>query len=272
MKLPQISIVGSGWLGGALATVLAEDYTIHISTTSVSKVETLKAQGFTPFVFSLGSTTNTHEIPSFLEGSDIIIINFPPKRRIDAIETVYPQQVSALLPFIKEHQKVLFISSTSVYQNTNDWVTESLPLHPEKASGLAVRGAEQALQEALQERLTILRFSGLIGYDRLPGRFLANKKELRNGKSPVNVIHRDDCIGLIQRIIETESWGEIFNGCSDEHPTREHFYTLAATRLGLTAPEFVQEQTPTNFKLISNRKSKEKLAYVYKFPDPLKLI
>ena len=116
--------------------------------------------------------------------------------------------------------------------------------------------------------MTILRFSGLFGYDRVPGRFFANKTNVPNGKAPINMIHQDDCIGLINAIIEKDIWGEIINGCSDEHPLREVFYVLAAKKIGLTPPEFKASEA-VSFKKISNTKSKELLQYSYKHPDPL---
>jgi len=268
VKNRQISILGCGWLGLPLAKYfITQDYIVKGSTTSPEKVALLKEANIQPYVFSLGTTRNNELFIDFLANSDVIVINFPP-RRIPTIVSIYQEQIQAILPFINKTQKVIFVSSTSVYQNTNDWVTETLENQPEKESGKAVLAVENILKAHLQERLTILRFAGLFGYDRFPGRFLANKKELPNGKAPVNMIHQDDCIGLINAIIEKQTWGEIINGCSDEHPLREEFYTLAAKKIGLMPPEFKVSDS-TSFKIISNTKSKELLQYSYKHPDPL---
>lgn len=273
MKHKQISIVGSGWLGLPLAQHLqSKGYIIKSSTTSKEKIKSLADENFTSYCFKLGTEESDTILPDFTSNSGIIIINFPPKRKIEDIETVYPQQVEQLLNHINDTQKVIFISSTSVYQNTNTIVDERLSTIPEKASGKAVLNAENVLKTKLKERLTILRLSGLIGYERMPGRFLATKTNLKNGNAPINVIHRDDCIGLITAITEQNCWGEIINGCSDEHPLRSVFYTLAAENIGLTPPTFVKDEEQTIFKIISNTKSKELLKYSYKYPDPLKLI
>ena len=127
------------------------------------------------------------------------------------------------------------------------------------------------MRDVLGSRLTILRLSGLVGYDRLPGRFLANKKELPNGDAPVNIIHRDDCIGLITAVLEQNIWGEIINGSADNHPSRKDFYTKAAERIGLNPPTF-KIQDSMQFKIICNKKGKALLNYNYIHPDPLKLI
>ncbi|MFK7750865.1 MAG: SDR family oxidoreductase [Kordia sp.] len=268
MKKKQISILGCGWLGLPLAkNFITQKYVVKGATTSVEKVETLQKAGIQPFVFKLGTTDDPKVYADFLANSDVIVINFPPKRVSNVVET-YQKQIREILPFINETQKVIFVSSTSVYQNTNDWVTETLENQPEKESGKAVLAVENILKTHLQDRLTILRFAGLYGYDRVPGRFFANKTDIPNGKAPINMIHQDDCIGLINAIIEKNVWGEIINGCSDAHPLREVFYVLAAKKQGLVPPEF-KDSDFVSFKKIANTKSKELLGYTYTYPDPM---
>lgn len=271
MNNKQISILGCGWLGLPLAKhFIAQNYTVKGSTTSQEKKEILKEAGITPYVFTLGKDIDKDIYADFLADSAVIVINFPPKR-IPDIATIYQEQIQHILPFIKPSQKVIFVSSTSVYQNTNDWVTETLENKPEKESGWAVLAVENILKAHLKNNVSILRLAGLIGYDRVPGRFLANKKEVANGKAPINVIHQDDCIGLINAIISQNAWGEIINGCADEHPLRETFYTQAAKKAGLVPPQFKASKA-IQFKKIANTKSKDLLNYTYKYPDPLTLV
>lgn len=271
MNTNKISILGCGWLGLPLAKhFITKGVTVKGSTTTSKKKEILQKAGITPYVFSLGNNASQTILNDFLCDSGVIIINFPP-RRVPNIINIYQQQIKDILPLIGSHQNVIFISSTSVYQNTNDWVTENLDTKPEKESGKAVLAAEHILQNTLKENITIIRFSGLIGYDRLPGRFLAGKKEVANGNAPINVIHQDDCIRLIDAVISQHCWGEIINGSTDEHPLRETFYTLAAKKIGLTPPTF-KDATNLQFKKVSNTKSKTLLNFRYNYPDPLKLI
>jgi len=270
MYAKNISILGCGWLGLPLAiNFLSKGISVKGSTTTESKISELEEQGITPFLLKLGEATK-EMYDDFLSDSEVIIINFPPKRIPNIIE-IYRQQVQSILPYISANQKVIFISSTSVYQNTNDEVSETIQIKPEKESGKAVAAVEQLLREQLGEQLTIIRLSGLIGPDRLPGRFLANKKEVQNGDAPINVIHRDDCIGLIHAVIEKNAWGEIINGCADHHPIRQDFYTFAAHKIGLMPPTF-SKQKNTAYKIVSNTKSKTLLEYNYIHPDPLKFI
>lgn len=267
----QISILGCGWLGLPLAKhFITKNYSVKGSTTTAAKYELLSKEGIEPSVFTLGTQESQKIYTEFLSGSDVIVINFPPKR-IPNIVAVYQEQIKAILPYIQAHQKIVFISSTSVYQNTNDWVTETLTVQPEKESGKAILAVEHILKVHLQDRLTIIRFAGLMGEDRKPGHFFAGKKELSNGAAPINMIHQLDCIRLIDAVITQDCWGELINGCADEHPTREVFYTKAAKNQGLVPPTFTQGGD-LNFKQIANTKSKELLNFTYKHPDPLALV
>jgi NAD dependent epimerase/dehydratase family enzyme len=110
--------------------------------------------------------------------------------------------------------------------------------------------------------------AGLYGYDRQPGRFLAGKKELVNADGKVNLIHQDDCIQIINNVLEKQLWNEVYNCCSDEHPTRQEFYTKAALTLGMEPPEFLPKEKSV-FKIISNQKLKAALNYEFIHPDPM---
>jgi nucleoside-diphosphate-sugar epimerase len=94
---------------------------------------------------------------------------------------------------------------------------------------------------------------------------------VENGNAPVNIIHRDDCIGLINEMVRQQAWGGIFNACSDIHPTRKAFYTLATQKVGLEAPTFA-DSTDCQFKIINSDKIKQRLQYTFKYPDPMKAV
>jgi nucleoside-diphosphate-sugar epimerase len=266
-----ISILGCGWLGLPLARhFIGQGYKVKGSSTNAAKLELLEKEGIAPYLVNVTDKTVEGDLQELLAETDILIINFPPKR-IPDIEAVHPRQIGLVLEQVAPQQKVLFVSSTSVYQNTNEMVTEEMELHPEKASGKALVKAEELLQTRLGERLSILRLAGLVGYDRLPGRFLANKKDVKNGAAPINVIHQDDCIGLIVQLIAQQKWGEVYNGCADEHPLRRDYYTRAAEKIGLQPPHFAQGE-PMAFKIVSNEKSKKDLGYTYQYPDPVQML
>ena len=269
----SVSILGCGWLGLPVAVeLLKKGLIVRGSTTTEEKLDILIQRGIEAF----SVVVEDHEVKGNLEKflqSEILILNFPPERRPD-IEEYFKAQLNQLLTHIRKYGKVkhiLFISSTSVYPDVNREVYEDDQLEPVKGSGKALLEAEQMLSSQIDFSATILRLAGLIGYDRAPGRFLAGKQNIENGEAPVNLIHQDDCVALITGIIEKGIWGEIFNGCSEVHPSRKEYYTKAAASIGLPSPTFA-DQDHFNFKIINSDKIRKRLNYNFKYPDPLKLI
>jgi nucleoside-diphosphate-sugar epimerase len=262
--LNSVSILGCGWLGLPLAFHLKEKgYAVKGSKTTDEGVQLLQEKGIDAYRIALLPEIYAEHVSEFLN-SEILIVNFPPKRRED-IESFYPEQIQSLINAISGSvvKKVLFVSTTAIYQNLNKEVTEEDETTPEKSSGKAVLKAEQLLQASSQFQTTILRFGGLIGYDRNPGRFLAGKENVSNGQAPVNLIHRDDCISIIAQIVSQNVWGETFNACADEHPTREEFYTQMALKTGLIPPKFADDKS-CSFKVINNNKLKQRLHYTFR--------
>ena len=54
-------------------------------------------------------------------------------------------------------------------------------------------------------KTTLIRFAGLLGYNRKPGNFFKNGKSIPNPEGVVNMIHQDDCVLIISKIIEKKS-------------------------------------------------------------------
>ncbi|MBC5773554.1 SDR family oxidoreductase [Pontibacter sp. KCTC 32443] len=267
----DISILGCGWLGLPLAEALVNSgKRIKGSTTSPAKLDLLEQQGMTPYLINLqAETLDTETLADFLN-VDVLVINIPPKLRADGGAT-YLDQLHLLLKALLHApvKKVLFVSSTSVYKDLNRVVTEEdTELTNAKDPGYTLLQAEKLFQEREEWLTTIVRFAGLVGEDRSPGRFMAGKTDVPNGDAPVNLIHRDDCVAILMRIIEQEKWNEVYNACSDEHPMRKDFYPAAAIALELEPPTF-KEMDETHFKLISSQKLKDDLPYVFRHPNPM---
>jgi len=269
--MTQISILGCGWLGLPLTKALmANGFSVKGSTTSEEKLSRLKAFGIVPFLVALDSKRVTGAIKEFLDGSQTLVIDIPPQLRgknIDSStleEKIFVEKIKTLIPYIEKStiQNVLFVSSTSVYGESNTIITEETIAKPDTDSGKQLLEVELLLQNNLNFKTTILRFGGLIGEDRNPIQFLAGRENLENPESPINFIHQDDCIGIILKIITTGSWNEIYNGVSPFHPTRENYYTKKATELSLVLPKF-DHSKPSNEKLILSDKVEKVLGYAF---------
>ncbi|MDZ7765727.1 MAG: SDR family oxidoreductase [Melioribacteraceae bacterium] len=270
MNRKTISVLGCGWLGLPLAQRLYNDgYSLKGSTTSVDKLKKIEEPGIEPHLVILNPDVRTDDIQNFLS-SKILIVNIPPSRNEHVLE-LFPAQIKFLINEIEKSpiEKVLFVSSTSVYGDTNKTVTEESELNPERDSGKALVIAEGLLRAEITFRTTILRFGGLVGPNRQPGRFLAGRKNVSGGNAKVNLIHLDDCIEIIVGIIDNNLWGDIFNACADEHPTRKELYTKAAEKLDLETPSFTDDNG--NYKIVSSQKLKAMLNYKFKYPNPMEM-
>ena len=260
--MKQISILGCGWLGLPLAkSLLGKGFLVKGSTTSLEKISVLENSGIQAFQIEIGETQIKGEINSFLENSEILIVNIPPKLRSVSSEN-FVQKIQNFIPFIEKStvEKVLFVSSTSVYADSPSTalrVTESTIPQPDTESGKQLLEAEQLLQNNKNFQTTILRFGGLIGDDRHPIRFLSGKQQLENPNAPINLIHQTDCIEIILRIIcntePVEVWNETFNAVAPFHPTRKEYYSQKAVEFNLPLPQFEEGKTSVGKTILSDK-------------------
>ena len=279
--MTKISILGCGWLGLPLAKALLEKgFQINGSTTTKEKLLLLKNEGINPFLIDIplsidkenhGVESFSDSMTSFLKGSDTLIIDIPPKLRGDsaaAIEKTFVKKIVTLIPFIEKStvRNLLFVSSTSVYGESQLTVTEFTKPEPDTESGKQLIESEQLLQSNSNFKTTSIRFGGLIGIDRQPGRYLAGRENLENPVALVNLIHQEDCIGIILKIIEMNFWNETFNAVSSFHPTREKYYTEKAAELNLAEPKFDHSRSSIG-KLIENDKVINLLKYTFTKPN-----
>lgn len=256
-----IGILGCGWLGIPLAEkLIAGGFTVKGTTTSGKKIPVLQSKNITPFVVALEPDAVEGDLNGFLSGCGILIIDIPPRFH-------FGQKIAALIPHIKQSgiEKVLHISSVSVYDHEDSMVTEARIPNPKTEKASQLFKAEKLLQNAAFAT-TIVRFGGLIGGNRHPVNHLAGQSNLENPGAPVNLIHLKDCIGIICQIIEKDIWGETFNAASPLHPTREAYYIRKATEMHLVPPQFNQ-QKPSEGKIIDPSKLIAQLNYQFQVPE-----
>lgn len=269
----QISILGCGWLGFPLAkSMLKKGFQIKGSTTSFEKISVLSQTGINTFQIELSEDNIKGEIESFLENSEILIIDIPPKLRGNHSEN-FVKKVETLVPFIEKStvQKVVFISSTSVYEDDNSLITEETKPQPETESGKQLLEAENLLKENSNFQTTVIRFGGLIGEDRHPIHFLAGRKNIENPDAPINLIHQIDCIGIIEEFLRLAQNDKLecnktFNAVAPFHPTRKEYYTQKAVELNLAIPEFEINKKSVG-KTISSTKIETVLNYTFIKPN-----
>ena len=236
-----ISILGCGWYGRALAkSLIQKGISVKASATSAEKLEQLSAEGINPYLARFDADSENFD-PAFFH-CNILVIAITPKFR-KGETTGYLPKINRIIDVIKQNQikKVIYISSTGVYGDHNNEVSESDDPKPDTESGAILWEAEKLFQKEPAFKTTVIRFAGLVGPGRHPGRFFAGKKEIPNGLAPVNLIHLEDCVGISMAIIGKDAFGYLFNACSPDHPPKEDFYRDSTEKAGLPIPGFKHE-------------------------------
>lgn len=269
-KMPTIktiSILGCGWLGLPLGKRLAERYAVKGSTTRFEKLQNLENEKIKPYLITLNPMVSGENQQDFFE-TDLLFINVPPRLRVQN-EAFHLEQIASLIQEIQQSKikNLIFISSTSVYDESNKIVTEE-----DTNETHALAKAEEMLRSFAQKNeinLTILRFGGLMGYDRIPAKYFSGWKGMTTGDTPVNYLHRDDAVRIIEEIIEQSVWNETLNVVSPVHPLRKEIYKKACLDYGYELPEFVTPAEPSSFKIVGTEKLTKLLKYTFLYENPL---
>jgi nucleoside-diphosphate-sugar epimerase len=236
----KISILGLGYYGLPLALKLKDQG--HKVSGSVSSLEKKNQLSKSSPDLKI-ELMKFPEIPSTdLLDAEIVILNIPPF--IGQLEWFksWPWQKKSWL---------IFISSTSALKA--------------EGNGPNLRAQEEWIKKEFIQH-NILRFAGLIGGNRHPGKTLSGRLGIKGRLWPVNLIHLDDTIGFTKALIEQKKTNQTFNVVSDEHHSKEEFYSEYAQRLGLPLPQFDQADHSKG-EAISNEKIKK--IYQLKWPTML---
>jgi nucleoside-diphosphate-sugar epimerase len=264
----SLAVIGCGWLGLPLAEMaLSAGHIVKGSTTTRAKIDILKLAGIEPYLVDLRD--GKIEDSSIFD-VDYVILNIPPGRRNPRVMHDYPAAIDLIfrkLQSIQRVRKVIFISSTSVYGDDYDFIDENTTPLPSSDSGKALLSAEEIVRRA-GISYAILRFGGLAGPDRHPGKFLAGKTSLPSGEQSVNFLHRDDAVGAILSVTNEKEKREVYNVVSPIHPTKKEFYAKMSEMIGLMPPVFTG--SPGIYRReISVQKFIDETKYHFKYPDPM---
>ncbi|WP_405516930.1 SDR family NAD(P)-dependent oxidoreductase [Spirosoma sp. KNUC1025] len=247
--------------------LLSKGYQVKGSATSSDKVSVLKRQGIEAYQLQLNPAP-TEDLDVLLK-ADILLINIPPKAGKQGNE-FHPEQIRHLTLAIPQSpiKHVIYVSSTSVYPELKRTVIEDDVNEPQQSAAPALVEAEQlVLALAPGRTVTVLRCAGLMGYNRIPGKYVAGRT-VDSGAVPVNYLHRDDAVGILAAIIQQKMAGT-FNAVAPEHPTREAVYRKSCADFGYELPTFVEPEKPVSFKIIGSEKLLNELDYSFRFSNPL---
>jgi nucleoside-diphosphate-sugar epimerase len=239
---PQISIIGCGWLGLPLGKNLVENgYAVNGSTTSTEKLASLKISGISPFFIKLSETEINGNIYDFLNTSETVIINIPPGLRKNPNKN-HIAEIRLLLEEVSKStvRNIIYISSTSVFKDDYNFpvITEETKPNGISASAKQLIKIEHLLRENTKLNTTIIRFGGLFDSNRHPANYLSGKENIANPKAPINLIHKNDCINIIQKVIKKDLWNVTINAVNPYHPERKLYYTAYCKQHNIEVPHF----------------------------------
>ena len=108
--MKTFTILGTGWLGFELAKVLKNKYKIKVSSRNGEKQKIYEEEGFSSYILN---EQNLDFLDELLD-TNYLFINYPPSKfenYLNFLEKIYNHEK------IKNIEKIIFISSTSIYPN-----------------------------------------------------------------------------------------------------------------------------------------------------------
>lgn len=260
-----IAIAGLGWLGQPFAQrLMTLGYRVKGSVTSLKKASSFQNRGFNAFPLELSEQGISGEPKAFLKDVTILVCMIPPGLRRNT-GADYVAKMKHFLGAIEASsvKKLVLVSSTSVYSDSQGHVFETNVPKPNSNAGLQLLEVEQLFFNAPSFKTTLVRFGGLYGGSREPVKYLAGRTELNGGAAPVNLIHRDDAIGILSEIIKQDAFGHIFNAVSPQHPLKKEYYTHRAKELQLEPPNFSEEIENSTYKKVDSKNLDLVLGYSF---------
>jgi len=284
----RVLIVGCGYVGLPLGKELARQghavFGLRRSTLSESE---LKAAGIKPLSADITQPETLAGLPRDFDW----VVNCAASGGGGAEDyrKIYLEGNRHLIAWLADAppKKFVYTSSTSVYgQNDGSVVTEQSPVEPEASTSKVLVETEQLLLDAAggsRERspcqdfpAILLRVAGIYG----PGRghwfksFLRGEARVEgDGSRWLNMIHRDDLIGVIIAGLRDAKSGEIFNVADNEPVSQLNYFKWLASELNRPLPPVVaaadevwRRRGVTN-KRVSNAKLRTELKYTFQFPD-----
>lgn len=256
MNNRNVGIIGTGWLGIPLAVSLMKNgYTIFAGTRNLDKAKEFNELGLIGFQITFDSdSVKIHLTKEELDQIDYLIICIPPSGFSN-----YAESIASIVTCFNSKTKIIFTSSTGVYEEVNKEVAED----SNKITEHPVFLAEQKLKELKGDQLTVVRLAGLIGENRHPVKYFIQKNLIPNCNAPVNLVCLNDVIRAIELILDKQLFGKTYNIVNPNHPSKKGYYLIAAKELYNSIPNF---ESGIGGKLVVGTKFEEETGFTYKFP------
>ena len=225
-KKKSVGVIGCGWLGKPLAQELSKNLHVDCFCRETTKDNS-------PFW-----------------QSDIVIIAINTKDN-------YLETLRKIATLTKPTCNIFLMSSISIYREFDEDVDESFEI----TQSSLIKEAEDLIL-SLRENVIILRLGGLMGDDRVAGRW---KSAVDFSDGYVNYIHKDDVINIIKKMIENIVNLGIYNLVAPLHPSRQEIHRKNSQKAGSEIGKF----EGFSKRRVSSDKMIKELNYTFLHPDPL---
>jgi len=276
----RVLIVGCGYVGLPLGAELVRQRheVFGVRRTNAAEAE-LKAAGIQPLVADITRPEELARLPGPFDW--VVNCVSSTKGGVEEYREVYLNGTRNLIGWLSSAppKKFVYTSSTSVYGQTDGSpVKETSPTAPASETSKVLVATEKLLLDVTQQTrfpAVILCVAGIYGPERghLFLQYLKNEAKIEGkGERFINMIHRDDLVGIIIAALKNGRIGEIYNAVDDEPVAQIHFFRWLSEALGKWMPPFAAETENagrkrglTN-KKVQNRKLKMELGYQFKYP------
>lgn len=268
--MPRALIAGCGYLGRALADLLAaERWEVEGWTMSAESARDVFQSGHHSQRVDI---SNSKAVGAHKSDFDVVVHCASTRGGdIDSYRRVYLNGARNLLERFG-NARFVFVSSTSVYaQRNGELVTEESVADPEPETGKILREAEDL---TLAKNGTVIRLGGIYGPGRsaLLQRFLDGRAVIDpEADRFINAIHRDDAAAGISMVRNSpSSAGQIFNVVDDEPVLLSECYHWLARTLDRPLPpsggSVSKRKRGESNKRVSNAKLRS-IGWVPQYPN-----
>ena len=165
---------------------------------------------------------------------DVLLIAIPPRDN-------YLEVLRVTLGKIDASTQVILLSSISFYDG----------------KPLVIEG--EGLVQRMHEGAVLLRLGGLMGYDRIAGKYTAGK--VLSSDARTNYVHRDDVVSIIESIIAQDVRDEIFDVVAPLQCSKKEIFAQNAERFGFEKTEFLSGDETG--KVLAPTKLCKRLGYTF---------
>lgn len=271
--MAQVVIAGCGYVGNALARLLAADghevFGIRRDLARLEKgVKGIRGDLADPK--SLGPAPQRVEYAVFAVGAD--------ESTEKAYRRAYLDGLAGFLEWLgnegQRPKRIVMTSSTSVYgQRRGEPIDEDSPTHPTQFRGETLLASERLLA-ASGIPAVVVRLGGIYGPERasLIDRALAGELRARGDEHFTNRIHRDDAAGLVRHLLFHPSPAPLYLGVDSEPADESLVHGWIAKELGLPEPPLAEGKESSRTrqgvgsKRCSNRRARES-GYRFRYPS-----